>query len=441
MQRIAIDADRTVYAMDPDGCIVYARPQVGSWTQIRASTSGETCNDLSIDLADQSLLLAIHTATNTGRVERWNQATWSTVTSTTEEVLAVLGRGGTVWVGLAFGGLTRIVGTTSTHFLGNDYVYQINDVGPYIFVNGNGPIRIDGELAENISQPTDGMMLSDGSALYIAGSGIYEYSGVSFAGRNGITFDVDAITIATDGTAIVGSDFKISFPTSDNRFDWTSDDLGIPPIAIAAGSKDDIYATDHDNLVHWNGAAVQPVTPPGFSAINGLALAGSTLYAVGDAGRAMVRNGTWSTLAPGAAAGCDFHAVVATATNVFACGACGSVGALWQLSGSTWIELHRGGGVLEALAVTTEGDVIAAGMAGGGSWRSGAWVDAAAAIGVSVGATTRDDVWVAGGPDDVVHFDGTVWSRLRVEGTSKPHVAATPHAVYFAGVQLSTLVR
>jgi hypothetical protein len=440
--RVVIDPDRTVYTMDADDCMLYAKPLGGAWTQIRSMPS-EDCNDLSIDLTDHSLLLAIHTATNTGRVERWNGAVWSTVTSPSAEALEVMGRDGAVWVGLAFGGAIRIDATGTTQLFGNDYIFQIRDVGPYTFVNGNGPIRIDeGDRTEQLSQPTDGELLSDGAHLFVAGNGIYEYTGTSFAGRNGRTVDVYTITLATDGTPFAGSEFGASWPAPDTRFDWITRPMSLQPFAIAARSFNEIYATDHTDLKQWDGNSLGQITPPGFAGINGLALVGSKLYAVGDSGLAMVRDsGTWSTLPAGAAAGCDFHAIAHAAGNVFACGACGTVGALWQLSGSTWIELHRGGGVLDALALTSEGDAIAAGMAGGGWWRSGAWLDVPQAIGVSVSATTRDDVWVAGGPDDVLHFDGMVWSRLRVEGTSKPRVVATPHAVYFAGVQLSTLVR
>ena len=47
----------------------------------------------------------------------------------------------------------------------------------------------------------------------------------------------------------------------------------------------------------------------------------------------------------------------------------------------------------------------------------------------------------AGGPDDVVHWDGRAWSRLAIVGPTTVRVAADPRLVCFGGTSYAMLVR
>jgi hypothetical protein len=69
------------------------------------------------------------------------------------------------------------------------------------------------------------------------------------------------------------------------------------------------------------------------------------------------------------------------------------------------------------------------------------WRTEANARGVSISATSPSDIWVGGGPDDLIHFDGAAWSRVRIVGAASPHVVATSRSVYIAGATTSVLVR
>jgi hypothetical protein len=103
--------------------------------------------------------------------------------------------------------------------------------------------------------------------------------------------------------------------------------------------------------------------------------------------------------------------------------------------------VYRGGPVLSAVTVTSDGDVFAVGKSGGAHSAGATWVDDPGAKGTSVGSTTHTDVFAAGGPGDILRWDGVQWSRLSTIGANQPRVAVTLRRVFIPGTGHAVLLR
>jgi hypothetical protein len=285
--------------------------------------------------------------------------------------------------------------------------------------------------------------MTDGTSVFIYGNGIYRYSGTQFARRLGINQPAtDAVLFASGevGAASLSEVLTVASPE-----DWNRAIPQEPPVALAGRSKTDFYVTGGTLVEHSNGSQLTLVALPPFALpiIEDLAWqdATSTLFAVGREGLAMKRVGAnWAQLV--AVPNCDFHALALYApSTVYAVGTCGTSGVIWQLDGNSWTELHRVPTSLRSLWVDDADNLYAAGPDGGVLRVAGSWQEEPGARGVSISATSPSDIWVGGGPGDLIHFDGTAWSRVRIVGAASPHVVATSRSVYIAGATTSVLVR
>jgi hypothetical protein len=114
---------------------------------------------------------------------------------------------------------------------------------------------------------------------------------------------------------------------------------------------------------------------------------------------------------------------------------------VWSLGGTTWTEIRRSTLPLVGITTDSSDNVYAVGPQGGELRIAGTWSPEPNAKGTSVAATNPDDIWVGGGPEEVVNWNGTQWSRLYVVGAASPHVVALPRALLIAGASQILLVR
>jgi hypothetical protein len=183
----------------------------------------------------------------------------------------------------------------------------------------------------------------------------------------------------------------------------------------------------------WTGVAI-PMNP----VIYGLWRASDgTLFAVGDddAGTAVFGVRTASSWAMHSIAGCTARAIDGIdPTHAVAVGGCGTRAAAWIFDGAAWTEVARPpiDGPLVAVDMIA-GGFAAVGIHGSAIFDGATWSVDADAIGESISATSRSDIWIAGPFTSVQHFDGTAWSRLAITGTSPIEVLARPNRVLFPG--------
>jgi hypothetical protein len=143
----------------------------------------------------------------------------------------------------------------------------------------------------------------------------------------------------------------------------------------------------------------------------------------------------------GVAATCDMTELVTPTSGIYAVGTCGAESVIWKLSGAAWGEVHRTATPLVSIWVDDADNIYATGMMGSITRIDGTWNETAGPGGVSISATKPGDVWVGGGVDELVHWDGANWSRVRLVGAANPQVLATERAVYINGASESVLLR
>jgi hypothetical protein len=426
-------------------CEVYRQPPGAGWQMLRAAGSPALCTALRVD--DSQILLGIdaNDVGKTGRVERWQGVGtgWDVVFSTTFPVSDVTVQNTTLWAGsTTLREMARFDGTTVTEF--NDgFGVQVVAVGAYLFSHGAiGAIgRYDGDRAQAFDPPIGGSLFTDGQSLYIYGNGVYRFTGTQFANRSPPSNLAGDLALLPGGDVVVatgGSAFTQLGATG-----WNPVPASIGAMIVAGRGPTDLVVSDGTHLHHVGGGDTD-ITPAGFTGVNDLWVAPTgepSLYAVGDAGLALVRdNAAWRSIAP-LDATCNLNAIDGRLGGIVAAaGACGGSGVVWRLDGMTWTEVYRGPIPLVAIAVTSDDEIVAAGPQGGARSAAGSW-QALAVAGRSVSATTSADVFVTGGPDEIVHWDGVTWSRLAATGATRPRVVATPHAVFFVGTNFAVLMR
>jgi hypothetical protein len=447
LQRVVVDTDDTIDALWSPGCEVWQLPPAGGWTQLRAPVGTDDCNWL--DAHAGIVAVGSEDATHAGTIFEYASGTWTTLDTGTPELQAVHVDGSTVVVATSYDGVYRYTGAAKSQiFPGtSSYIHDIVIAGALLYVSYGGSIDFsDGIVSESFVAPIDGTLIGDGNGnIYMFGAGMYAFAGQQFSERPGIDATIHDIAILGDGRpAMATAELGLIVPNPDGQR-WDLLDTPVAPIAVAGRSSDDVWATDGNELDHvvmeLPGIAA---TPSGFVAINDLYAPPSgepNLYAVGNAALTLVRTGTtWSTIAaPAGGAGCNIGAIDGQNGVVAAVGSCGGTGFAWHLAGASWVEDHRGGPALAAVAVTAEGDVFAVGDTGGIRSTHGVWSDLPLG-GVSIAATTSSDVFVTNA-GAVEHWDGVAWSRLGVLGASVPRVAARPHEVYLGGTSESVLLR
>jgi hypothetical protein len=380
-----------------------------------------------------------------GEVRRWNGAWSSTLFTAPSPLTDIAAVGGSFFISTASSGNYEVVGTTLTA-VGSKMFPNALASGDAVYFGGDdiGLLRrTNDSRLEIIDAPIFGRLTTDGTNVFIYGNGVYRYSGTQFARRAGVNEPpADAVLFAS-GEIGVASLTKVMTVASPDTWSFTVP--AEPPVALAGRSKTDFYVTGGHIVEHSNGATLTTVPNPSFSigVLEDLAWqdATNTLFAVGTGGTSLKRVGTnWI---PFGQVQCDFHQLALHATSVYAVGTCGSDGVIWQLNanGSDWTELQRISTPLRSLWADDADNLYAAGPDGGTSRVAGMWRAESNARGVSISATSPSDIWVGGGPDDLIHYDGTAWSRVRIVGAASPRVVATPRSVYIAGATTSVLAR
>lgn len=438
---LRVTDDDTLYLVANPGCAVYREVSGGTWTQIRQAGAGD-CRAL--DVHDGQVLVGVNVT-----VERWaGQGTsWTPVFTTPAAINNLATLGTSIWAATTAGVVEDNAGSTRT--FGSDVVFDVIPIESLLYT-GHGraatyAYRWEASRGEPFAPPIRGDLLTDGRGhLYISGNGVYEFTGADWSAHTGFVSAARDTTLFADGTAVVTTQADAYVWSGDNiNAGWTNIYLNLAAIAIAGAAPNDFYVTNGAVLLHYDGA-LSTVTPAGFANVADLWWSPSgELFAVGADQLTLVRRGTqWSSIAaPAGTVGCSLMGVGGSAADVVAVGSCSGVGFVWRLAGSAWTEVYRGGGPLVAVTVTSAGDIFAAGPSGGVRSVGDVWQDEPMARGLSISSTTSADVFVAGGPDDVVHWDGTAWSRLAIVGAIGVRVAATPHTVYFGGATDSVLLR
>jgi hypothetical protein len=435
--------DGTIYAM-LDGSGVWERPPAGPWRQIRAPVSGQF--GVRLLSGAGGVELVYNPPTGGGVVERWTGAAWVGVQTTPSSVITDAWReGSTLWLVTEEDGTYRF-DTTTTHLPDAGYIVAVAGTAYILPESSNRIARWHQGLFERFEAPIGGGLFTDHKGgLYMGGNGVYKFSGTQFAMREAIESASD-VAVLPDGDVLMSGESTVGVRAPTNEtWSWIGG-YDIEFKQVTGRSRTDLFVTDGGELIHWTGSGWDEITPPGFTQIADLYAppAGEpNLFAVGAGPRLLVRTAmTWSTTTPPAGTtGCSVRGVGGRGTAVYAVGACGAEGFVWQYTPPGWTEVYRAAPPLDAVAVATDDEVFAAGSIGGARTRGGTWQSEPAARGVSIGATTSSDVFVAGGPDDVVYWDGTVWSRLRVVGAITPRVGVTERAVYFSGISDSVLLR
>ena len=445
IEQIQVADDDTIYARTGPNCKIFALAPGATWTLIRSDPT----NDCSLMRAQEGQLLVALQVGTTYSVAKWNGSTWNQLFTTTTQVNNLAIKDAVIYVAtssdtLAWNGSIQLDAVVT--------VAQIIPLAEGLFGGGGGNSVAfkfnSATLWEGVQPPIGGDLITDGTNMYIVGNGIYVYSGVSYATRFIPANDVIDLTLFTDNTVGLTSFALGIVPLPNNFASWTYLGIGInDPVAIAGSSGNDFYISDGTTIYHYLNVTLPGtvVTNPA-TGIRDLWVPPSgtpKLYAVGDDQLAMSLTGTtWTPITPPAATmGCMLTELAGDASSVYATGTCGTQGVIWQLAGTSWTEIRRTAFPLTSVTVDLAGNVYAVGLSGGTHLIAGVWTDDPAAVGVSVAATAPDDVWVAGGPGSVIHWDGLSWSRLNVIGPNKPRVVATPHAVTISGVSNPVLLR
>ncbi|HSD86306.1 MAG TPA: hypothetical protein VLB44_02285 [Kofleriaceae bacterium] len=434
---LALGDDDTIYVGSYTGtsCTVSALPPGGAWTVIR-SVAPDDCGPLMVR-GGEVLLATSDSVVNT--LLRWTGASWTPVTNATSQIMDVALKDGVYYIGTTTDGIMRYDGTTT--FLGYGPVTGVVALDTGVFgANYTTVFRFGPGAVEPFVAPIRGQLTTDGTRLYIAGAGIYEFTGTIFGARVGET--ADDVTVLEDASLAMASGV-LALP-ADMSDGWSFfGPPGLDPITILAGrTRDDLFVSDGVGVNHFNGVVFTDVpVPPSIPRIADLWLSGSELYAVGAQGLGMVYNGTgWALLSPPPGTSCDLHAVAGDGTERLAAGTCGTEGVVWSVGATSWTEIYRGGVPLVAISVASTGDVFAAGSLGGVRRVAGAWTADPALTGTTISATSKDDIWIASATG-VRHWDGASWSRLGINGLVSPRVVATPRSVYIGGASSTVLIR
>jgi hypothetical protein len=379
-----------------------------------------------------------------GEVRRWNGAWSGTLFTAPSTLTDIAPRNGAFFIATTSGNY-EVIGTALTQIWDRTFP-TVAVAGDALYFGGDdiGLLRRTNDgLLEVSDAPIFGRLMTDGTNVFIYGNGIYRYSGTAFARRLGVNEPAtDAVLFASGEIGVASLSEVLTVASPEN---WNRAIPQEPPVALAGRSKTDFYVTGGTVVEHGNGTGLTLVAlpPAALPIIEDLAWqdSTSTLFAVGREGLGMKRVGAnWAQLA--SVMGCDFHALALHApSTVYAVGTCGSAGVIWQLNGNSWTELYRVDTPLRALWVDDADNLYAAGPSGGALRVSGAWRPESGARGLSISATNPSDIWVGGGSDDLIHYDGTAWSRVRIVGAASPHVVATSRSVYIAGATTSVLVR
>lgn len=440
---LAIDDQDSLYVaiFDPNSSRVWKQVGTGAWQNILTSTQAASF----IKFVDGFLYLGY----DNGEVRRWS-GSWSSTIFTAPSALKDIGtRDGKYYVATTTSGNYEVSGTTLTRIWDMNYPTAL--VWPDKVYFGGEDIgilrRTNDGLIEVFDAPIYGRLMTDGTDLYIYGNGVYRYSGPQFARHPGVAEPAaDAVLFASGDIGVASFSGVLTVASPEG---WNFDRPQQEPVALAGRSKSDYYVTGGTVLEHSDGAQLTPVgLPANIPTIEDLAWQDSTsaLFAVGAQGLAMKRIGTtWTRF--GTLTDCDLHALALRGPNVVyvvgSCGVAGTQGVIWQLdaTGSNWTELHRAQTPLRSLWVDDADNLYASGPNGGVIRTSGVWKAEPQARGISISATGPSDIWVGGGPDDLTHYDGVAWSRVRIVGAASPRVVATPRSVYVAGATSSVLLR
>jgi hypothetical protein len=388
---------------------------------------------------------ALHVANDDGTVDRFDGTALVTAFSANERVVSLEARPGGGYLFATADGLAyEAMGTTLTPF-GRANLFQLVPVGSAIYGGGNvnSVVRRIGAQTESFEAPIIGGLRTDGTDLYTFGNGIYRYTNAAFGRRGGVGEAAVDISLLPSGDPLALTTNKAM--VVDNMDGWTFEYPAPGSRAVAGSASDDFFVAYADAIYHWwsTGSGSTPL-PTGIPPIEDIGVAADSgmLYAIGDQGLAMQRigNGAW-TMLQGIPTSCNALGLALTSTGVYAAGTCGTGGAIWKLTGTTWTEEHREIFPLAAMWVDNAGNLYGVGSAGMTKRVGGTWSTDPARIGSSISATSDSDIWIAGGADELIHWDGTVWSRVRIVGAANPRVIATPRAVYIAGAASSVLLR
>ncbi|HSD87485.1 MAG TPA: hypothetical protein VLB44_08215 [Kofleriaceae bacterium] len=368
---------------------------------------------------------------------------WTNVTTLPTRATGVWVRpGGGLYITTAAGDGFELVGAALQPFLSRGLA-QILPLGGEVYAGGNDNtlVRHDSTIDELMNCPVYGNLMTDGVDLYIYGNGVYRFTGTQFGQRRGIGEPArDVKLFASGAPAIVTTDDVLRIAGDDA---WTGIGPTLAPFAVAGRSSTDFYITEGVQLEQGDGTNLTPIAlPNGITDIVDLVWLDptSTLLGVGLGGASFQRIGTTWTVLTGIT-GCDLFELALHDSDVYTVGTCGTEGVIWKLSGTTWTEIHRTSASLVALWADAADNLYATGPAGSITRIAGIWHDEPAARGISISATGPGDIWVGGGPEDVLHWDGELWSRVRIVGAATPHVLATERAVYIAGASTSVLLR
>ncbi len=448
IQAAALAADGTLHVgLDSGtGCEVYSKPPSSGW-QMTLQTV-DHCD--AMVSRDGTTLLATHNASVLGgAVLHFTGATWSPLFSTGSTIYQLDLHAG-VAIAATLAAVETFDGGTQTTYPNS--VTQAVGLDQGVF-GGLGLIayRFLGAEPEAIDTPIGGLLISDGTHMYEVGDGIYEYTGIEYAARGVQSSDVRDVTMLGDGTvAMCGAD-EAFWEQPGNYYLWDQVSIAVELTAISGISVDDFYTSDSTQLYHVVNDATVTTIPIqiGTSTIESLwaphITASVAVYVVGTGGLSLAVSATGTATAlepPVGDVGCDLAHVTGDGMTVLASGKCGTAGVVWQLDGTQWNEIYRTtASALDAVAMDPAGDIFAAGLQAGARSIGGVWTADPDSRGRSISATSASDVWAAGGPAGVVHWDGTAWSRLNVVGAANPHVLATERTVYFSGTSNPVLVR
>lgn len=422
-----------VAIFDPNNTRIWQQVGTGAWQNIL--TNSQTAALLKF--VDGFLYVGYAN----GEVRRWNGAWSPTLFTAPAAIKDLSAHGGSYFISTNAGNY-EVTGSTITQLWNASFPSALA-TGDAVYFGGDdiGVLRRtdDGSL-DVLDAPIFGRLMTDGTSLYIYGNGVYRYTGTEFARRMGVAEPAaDAVLFASGDIGIASFSEVLTVASPDA---WNRAMPQQTPVALAGRSKNDYYVAGASVVEHWNGSQLTPIAMPlNIPAIADLAWqdSTSTLYAVGAQGLVLQRiANTWTPF--GTISGCDLHAIALRAM-AYVAGTCGSEGVIWRWSGTAWVEQRREPKSLVALWVDAADNVYAAGPDGGAVRVNGTWRSEPQARGISISATGPTDIWVGGGPGDLVHFDGAAWSRVRIVGAATPRVVATARSVYIAGATTSVLVR
>ncbi|HTL31487.1 MAG TPA: hypothetical protein VL326_00105 [Kofleriaceae bacterium] len=436
---VVLGDDGSVYAISFSGGLGVFRKAPGSstWTMV---IDGVRNASLVTWLGD-----ALYVAWDDGEVQKWQPGGVFTHVMTAPSLVSwiALRPGGGYFITTDVDNSLEVVGTTFTPFANAQGYDQIFAVGTAIYAGGdsNAVVRRVGTSFESMIAPIYGNLMVDGNDVYIFGNGVYKFSGTQFARRDGSGEPAHDVKLLADGEPIMSTIFDAL--VIDGMLEWDFILSPEEPLAVAGANANDFYVAEVDDIEHFAGttAGFSTTNPPSSLSPLDIAYTSGTLYAVGKAGVSARRTGTTWTLLTNVDSTCNIFELATPSSGIYAAGTCGTDGVIWKLAGSTWSEIHRVPVPLGSISIDATDNIYATGRLGSITRVDGMWNDAAGPGGSSISATQASDIWVAGGPDDLVRWDGTIWSRVRLVGAANPQVLATERAIYINGASDSVLLR